>query len=222
KDSMSMRTVWEENGQQKAVTSPLSLIISAFAPVSDIRKTVTPQLRADIGHELLLVDLGGGRNRLGASALAQVYGQLGHAGPDIDPETLKRFFTAMQLLLEKGLVVAAHDRSDGGLVTTLLEMAFAGRCGLDIDADTICNTSIVDCLFAEELGAVIQVSDSLLPDLMELAEDYGLGDICLPLGRAVAGDSIRIDFNGETVLQDSRSRLQQLWAETSYRMQAAR
>ena len=133
KDSMSMRTAWQEKGEDKAVTAPMSLIITAFAPVLDVRKTVTPQLRTDQGDtELLLLDLGAGANRMGGSILAQVFSQFGDTAPDIDnPDTQVGFFNTMQALLEQGDILAYHDRSDGGLLATLAEMSFAGHVGIN-------------------------------------------------------------------------------------------
>ncbi|MFZ5755323.1 MAG: phosphoribosylformylglycinamidine synthase [Pseudomonadota bacterium] len=224
KDSMSMRTVWDDNGTAKSVTAPLSLIVSAFAPVLDIRKTVTPQLRPDIPHELLLIDLGAGRNRLGGSALAQVCNQLGHVGPDIEPDLLKRFFPAMQQLLEQQLLVACHDRSDGGLIVTLLEMAFAGRCGLDIDLATLRSSfgGIQGVLFSEELGMVIQVRDGDGDRVRALLAQYGLDAMTHVIGRAVPEQRIVIRDGEAELFADTRARLQSAWSETSYRIQSMR
>ncbi len=156
KDSLSMRTVWEDKGEKKSVTAPLSLIITAFAPVTDVRKTLTPQLRTDKGDTvLLLVDLGAGRNRLGGSALAQVYGQIGNASPDVDDAgRLKAFFTTLQTLNANDRLLAYHDRSDGGLFAAVTEMAFAGRTGVSLDL----TGDLLPALFNEELGAVVQVA----------------------------------------------------------------
>lgn len=226
KDSMSMRTVWQDadTQQQKSVTAPLSLIISAFAPVQDIRKTLTPQLRSERDARLLLVDLGLGSSRLGGSALAQVYGQLGYRVPDLhSAEDLRSFFDFMQEANEQGLILAYHDRSDGGLFVTLLEMAFAGRCGLSIHLGGITSREfLLDCLFNEELGAVIQVETGKLPALRELAEGYGLNDICIELGEAVPGDDVYFYYEGEDVLSGTRSEYQRLWAKTSYEIQRIR
>ena len=225
KDSMSMRTVWQDAGGKKSMAAPLSLIVSAFAPVLDVRKTVTPQLRIDQGaSSLLLLDLGFGSDRLGGSALAQVYGQLGAEAPDLHSASdFVRFFDFIQECLEQKLLLAYHDRSDGGVFVTLLEMAFAGHCGLDIALDSITSTGeIADSLFAEELGAVIQVQDSLLPQVLELAEEMGLADICFGIGRPVSRDHIGFTFNGKTVLGNTRTHFQRIWAETSYRMQMLR
>jgi phosphoribosylformylglycinamidine synthase len=226
KDSMSMRTVWEDaNGSKKSMAAPLSLIISAFAPVLDVRKTVTPQLCTTKGPStLLLVDLGLGSNRLGGSALGQVYGELGAVAPDLySASDLQRFFDFIQECIEQNLLLAYHDRSDGGLFTTLVEMAFAGHCGLDINLDNITSAGqVADSLFAEELGAVLQVSDAHLAQVIELADDRGLGDICFAIGTVVDADIINFNFAGQSVLQATRTHFHRLWAETSFQMQSLR
>jgi phosphoribosylformylglycinamidine synthase len=226
KDSMSMRTVWEDaDGGKKSMAAPLSLIISAFAPVLDIRKTVTPQLCTSMGPTtLLLVDLGLGSNRLGGSALAQVYGELGAVAPDLHSASdLQRFFDFIQECIEQNLLLAYHDRSDGGLFATLVEMAFAGHCGLDINLDNITSAGqVADSLFAEELGVVLQVSDSNLFRVRELADDRGLGDICFAIGTVVNADAINFNFAGKSVLQATRTHFHRLWAETSFQVQALR
>ncbi|MDT8311610.1 MAG: phosphoribosylformylglycinamidine synthase [Methylophaga sp.] len=222
KDSLSMKTVWQVNGETKAVTSPLSLIISAFAPVTDASKTLTPQLRTDVGEtQLLYIDLGHGHNRLAASALAQVYQQTGHRGPDVDDaRTLKNFFTAMQLLKQDNLLLAYHDRSDGGLITTLSEMAFAGRCGLDIELDGI--GEALPVLFNEELGAVVQIRAAHQDAVFEILQQYGLAKHSHLIGVPTDEQKIVVSVNGEQVLQQNRVTLQRFWSETSYRMQALR
>ncbi len=184
KDSMSMKTVWEQDGERRAMTAPLSLIVSAFAPVTDARRTLTPQLRLDLGDtDLILIDLGAGRNRLGGSCLAQVYGQVGNQGPDLEhPETLKRFFAAIRELAGERLILAYHDRSDGGLFVTLCEMAFAGRCGLDIDLDALGSDDLLGVLFNEELGAVIQVRHTDTDDALKVLHDHGLGPLSFVIG----------------------------------------
>jgi phosphoribosylformylglycinamidine synthase len=224
KDSMSMRTVWEDQGVQKAVTAPLSLIVSAFAPVLDIRKTVTPQLRPDIDHVLLLVDLGEGRNRLGGSALAQVHGQLGNEAPDVaDPALLGRFFAAMQVLLERGLLLAAHDRSDGGLATTLLEMAFAGRCGLDIDiAGLSSRNGNEGRLFSEEAGMVLAVRREQREEALRVLADRQLDVLTHEIGCGMPGDAVLLRDGDSVLLQSTRAHLQAVWSETSHRIQALR
>ncbi len=222
KDSMSMRTTWREGGVDRAVTAPMSLIVSAFAPVVDVRLSVTPQLQPGPGATLVLLDLGRGANRLGGSSLAQTCGQLGDTVPDLDRAgDLKAFFTLVQELLGQRKLLAYHDRSDGGLLVTLLEMAFAGHCGLNVDLAKVPGDTQAK-LFSEEAGAVLQVADGDLPVLQARAGELGLVDCLHPLGTAVAGDDIVIADGGVTCLRDSRGRLQQLWARTSYEMQALR
>ena len=159
KDSMSMRTSWKERGENRAVTSPLSLIITAFSPVRDVRKTLTPQLKNDLGDTILLyIDLGENKNRMGGSILAQTYNTLSNNSPDVDDtKILKAFFEAIQELNSDGSIIAYHDRSDGGLFTTLVEMSFAGHVGIDINLDEQKADSL-NILFNEELGAVIQIA----------------------------------------------------------------
>ena len=222
KDSMSMRTTWREQGEQRSVTAPVSLVVSAFAPITDARLAVTPQLQMHPDAELWLLDLGRGAGRLGGSALAQVCGQVGDTVPDVeDPEDLIAFFTLVQELLQAGRVLAYHDRSDGGLLVTLLEMAFAGRCGLDLDLATVAGRPLQQ-LFAEEAGAVVQLAAADVPAVLARAEALGLAACLHPLGRAVTGDEVIISAAGSTLLRDSRSRLQALWARTSYEIAALR
>ncbi|MDR9466999.1 phosphoribosylformylglycinamidine synthase [Marinospirillum sp.] len=227
KDSMSMRTVWQdEQGQDKAVTAPLSLVVTAFAPVTDARHTLTPQIRRDQGDtDLLLIDLGRGQNRLGGSALAQVYNQVGCEAPDLDdPEDLKAFFAVIQGLKNEGKLLAYHDRSDGGLLTTLAEMAFAGHSGLDIKLDLLATDKqeALAALFSEELGAVLQVRQADTEyALMQLAA-AGLGDATQVIGQPTEDDQLNISLEGESLLQTNRIQLQRTWTETSYRIQALR
>ncbi len=221
KDSMSMKTVWQENGENKAVTAPISLVISAFANTPDVRKTLTPQLRTDLGNtELILIDLGNGQNRMGGSSLAQVYSQLGNQVPDVDqPAQLKAFFAAIQQLNSEGKLLAYHDRSDGGLFATLAEMAFAGHCGLDIALTTLTGDTL-SVLFNEELGAVIQIRASDAATIMNALSNT-LGPCVHRIGKAIDGQDIRIS-HGNTNYQASRIALHRLWSETTYRMQSLR
>jgi phosphoribosylformylglycinamidine synthase len=222
KDSMSMRTTWREGGEEKAVTAPLSLIVSAFSPVVDARLTVTPQLDPETDAVLVLLDLGRGANRLGGSALAQACGQVGNSVPDMDSATdLKAFFTLVQQFLAEGRILAYHDRSDGGLLATLVEMAFAGHCGLQVDLTTLPG-AILEKLFNEEAGAVLQIARSRLGDFQLRAGQLGLADCVHVIGEAISGDAIRVADGPQLVLLDSRARLQQLWARTSYEIQALR
>ncbi len=223
KDSMSMKTVWEEGGRRREMAAPLSLIVSAFAPVSDARRVLTPQLRTDLGDtDLILIDLGEGRNRLGGSALAQVYGQLGDRVPDLDrPELLRRLFDAVQELNREGLLLACHDRSDGGLAVTLLEMAFAGRCGLDVDISVLGEDPLA-ALFAEELGVVLQVRHADSDDILVWLEEAGLGDCSYLIGTTREDDVILFRHRGRELLRRPRGALQKQWSETSHRMQSLR
>ncbi len=223
KDSMSMRTAWEDKGKEKSVTSPMSLIITAFSPVLDVRKTLTPQLHTDLGDtDILLIDLGLGQNRLGASCLAQVYNQIGNEAADVDSaEHLKAFFDTIQSLLEANLLLAYHDRSDGGLLATLMEMAFAGHCGLDIDIAAL-GEDAVAALFSEELGAVIQVKSADKGAVIKAFAEAGLSETVSAIGTTNSDDKVRIS-SGETLLIDNdRSYYQRLWSETSFRIQSLR
>jgi phosphoribosylformylglycinamidine synthase len=224
KDSMSMKTVWQDPaGVRREMSAPLSLIVSAFAPVLDVRATLTPQLRIDQGDtDLILIDLGRGRNRLGGSCLAQVYGQLGDVGPDLDaPDLLKRFFAAIQELLAEGLLLAYHDRSDGGLITTLCEMAFAGHCGVDVDLAAVGPDDLA-ALFSEELGAVIQVRHTDTDDVLQILECHGLAEYSPVIGTLDDSDQIRVCRRCRPLFTASRVELQRVWSETSCRMQALR
>ncbi len=221
KDSLSMKTTWSEDGVAKAVTAPLSLIVSAFAPVTDARKTLTPQLRLDCGDTvLLLLDLGAGRNRLGGSALGQVYRQLGNASPDLDdPAKFVRWFATMQSLIADGRILAYHDRSDGGLFATLCEMAFAARAGLAI---ALPRSDALAELFSEELGAVIQVRANDVPHMRDAFDQAGLGGQVFDIGRPLAGDGITIACAGREVLNASRIELHRAWSATTFHMQNLR
>lgn len=221
KDSLSMKTRWSENGAAKEVVSPVSLVVTGFAPVSDINHVLTPQLQPKLDACLLLIDLGQGKNRLGGSALAQVYGHIGQIAPDIHPEPLKAFFNTVQLLNELGHIIAYHDRSDGGLIATLLEMAFAGHCGLNINLDSL-GQDVVGNLFAEEVGAVLQVRREDLAFVREQFTQAGLADAVHELGKAVVGNTIDIQWAGKSVLKAKRSDLHAIWSKTSYLMASLR
>ncbi len=223
KDSLSMKTVWQERGEERVMASPLSLIISGFAPVRDVRATLTPQLRTDQGDsDLILIDLGKGANRLGASSLAQVYRQIGHHGADLDsPEALKSFFEVIQGMNRDGLLLAYHDRSDGGLFVTLCEMAFAGRCGMDILLDDL-GSDLLAVLFSEELGAVVQVKHADTDAVLKRLHDAGLGHYSHVIGSPNERGQIEFRYGQNVVLSRSRVALQQAWSETSYRLQAMR
>ena len=226
KDSMSMKTRWNDAGEDKSVTSPLSLIVSGFAPVSDIRQTLTPQLVLDKGEtDLVLIDLGRGQNRMGASILAQVYSKLGQQVPDVDDaEDLKAFFAVIQGLNADSKLLAYHDRSDGGLLATVLEMAFSGHCGLDICLDPLAGASdeLAAVLFNEELGAVIQVRQDDTEEILSQFSAAGLGDCVAVLGQPVNGEDVTIRFADAVVFSAERRLLQRDWSQTSYRLQRLR
>ncbi|WP_027330739.1 phosphoribosylformylglycinamidine synthase [Marinimicrobium agarilyticum] len=221
KDSMSMRTAWRDERGEKAVTAPLSLVISAFSPVLDVRQTVTPQLRLEGGpSDVLLLDLGNGKNRLGGSILAQVYNQMGETSPDLDDAAqLKGFFEAVQASLAAGQLLAYHDRSDGGLFATLTEMMFAGHCGLDIDLSGMGEEALA-VLFSEEPGAVIQVRRDDRDAVLRRFEQAGVA--ARVIGEPNDEDWLHIRQDGVMLFDQSRAILQTLWAETSYQMQALR
>ncbi|MFS1523475.1 phosphoribosylformylglycinamidine synthase [Microbulbifer sp. 2304DJ12-6] len=221
KDSMSMRTAWEDEGEQKAVTAPLSLVISAFTPVTDVRKTVTPQLRTDKGDsELLLIDLGAGKNRLGGSCLAQVFNELGDKPADLDDaRKLKGFFEVVQQALQEDLIMAYHDRADGGLFTTLAEMGFAGRVGMDVEIYELGEDPIA-ALFSEELGAVLQVPACEADMLVQRFAAVGVPTH--KIGYLNNNEHLCITNNGIEIFKRARAELQQIWSETSFRIQSLR
>ena len=248
KDSMSMRTTWQDpaTNAAKAVTAPLSLIVSAFARVTDARRTLTPQLRTDLGDtELVLVDLGAGRNRLGGSALAQVHSQVGHEAPDLDdPARLKGFFAAVQALNAAGRILAYHDRSDGGLFATLCEMAFAGRAGITANLDGLAfdaqrldvegherqsdgyagnlDERVLAVLFNEELGAVLQVRRGDRAAVMQALRDEGLAAHSHVIGHPNADGQVRVIVNGKPVFAEKRVDLHRAWSEVTHHIQRLR
>ena len=223
KDSMSMKTRWQAGSEQREMTSPLSLVITAFARVEDVRRTVTPQLRTDKGDSaLLLVDLGQGRNALGATALAQVYRQLGDHTADVhDAGQLAGFFNAMQALVADEKLLAYHDRGDGGLLVTLAEMAFAGHCGLEADIQALGDDPLA-ALFNEELGAVIQVKADQREAVEAVLAQHGLQACTHYLGRVTDGDRFVIRSGDKPVYSESRRTLRTWWAETTWQMQRLR
>jgi phosphoribosylformylglycinamidine synthase len=243
KDSLSMRTTWQEQDQAKSVTSPVSLIVTAFAPVVDVRRCLTPQLRTDLGDTLLIaIDLGRGKHRLGASCLAQVIGQVGNDAPDVDSaDDLKAFFAAIQTLNQNGMLLAYHDRSDGGLFVTLCEMAFAGHTGLSLNIDMLAlegghasdwgdaknwaeqvaerrNELTLRALFNEELGAVIQIRAAQRSEVMDVLRAHQLGACSHIVGKPNARDAIEIMRDAKTIYDQPRIALQRLWSETSWRI----
>ena len=222
KDSLSMKTVWKDAQAERSMTAPMSLIVTAFAPVADVRLTLTPQLKLEADSRLILIDLGVGQNRMGGSVLAQVHQCMGEQAPDLDdPERFARFFNEIQTLNAQGHLLSYHDRSDGGLWATLCEMAFAGHCGFEVDLAPL-GTDSMTALFNEELGAVIQVDTDHLDSVMQQLALAGLGDCSHILGHPTAQPQIRVRAGQQTLLEHSRANLHQIWAETSYRVQALR
>ena len=228
KDSMSMRAVWEdEAGERRQVTAPLTLFASAFAPVIDVRKTLTPQLRTDSGPtRLVQVDLSGFRGRLGGSALAQVLGQVGREPADLDdPAALAGLWRAVHRLRDDGRVLAWHDVSDGGLFACLCELAFAGHVGLEVDLplDGTDLEAWHRALFSEEPGGVMQVREAELDEVLGVLSAEGLGpERVRVLGAPATDDHLTLRSGGAVVYRASRTELWRTWAETSFRMQALR
>jgi len=243
KDSLSMRTTWQDAEGSKSVVAPVSLIVSAFAPVPDVRRTLTPQLRKDLGETaLILIDLGRGKNRIGASALTQVMQQIGNDAPDVDSaDDLKAFFNTIQQLNREGLLLAYHDRSDGGLFAALCEMAFAGRSGVSVNLDILAmegehasdsgeaknwtgqiaerrNDMTLRALFNEELGAVIQVREGQKSDVMNVLRSHNLGACSHIIGKLNERDAVEFTRDAKIIYQKPRAELQRLWSETSWRI----
>ncbi len=221
KDSMSMRTVWNESGHEKAVTAPVSLIVSAFAPVGDVRHTLTPELERREDTRLLLIDLGRGRDRLGGSVLAQCWGQLGGAVPDVDAADVRALFSLMTALKQEQLILAYHDRSDGGALVALLEMAFAARVGLDIDVGLEGQAAIAR-LFSEEIGVLIQVDTVQVARVRALAASVGLEDAIIDMAQPRLDERIVVTTPKFELVDSRRAALQKLWSRTSYQIQRLR
>jgi phosphoribosylformylglycinamidine synthase len=222
KDSLSMRTLWEtSDGTRKKMIAPLSLVASSFATVKDVRKTVTPDLKP--GHSaLLLIDIGRGRNRLGCSALAQVYNQVGNHPPDLDdPQLVANFFKAIQELIERGLLMAYHDRSDGGLFVTLAEMAFGGHRGVEVNLDTLGDNPMA-ILFSEELGAVLQINDANLDEVRKLLCRHGLESVSHLIGETTPAARMVIIWHCEMLYSSKLSTLNRAWSELTRIMQSRR
>ncbi len=222
KDSMSMRAAWDEGEERRVVTAPLTVVISAFAPVLDVRKTLTPMLRVDRGAtELLHIDLSRGAARMGGSALAQVYGQLGALSPDLDePSLLVGLWKAMHRLRDAGAVLAWHDISDGGLAVTLCEMAFAGHCGIEVDLGP--QEDPIAALFTEEPGGVLQVERSRLAEVEAVLREEGLDGCVRRLGSPSTEDHVRLRSGPRLLIDEPRPALLALWAECSHRIQELR
>ena len=224
KDSLSMRTTWtDESGQGRKVVAPVSLVVTAFAALPDVRGTLTPQLRGG-GSDLVLVDLGAGQNRLGGSILGQVRGGFGGAVPDLDdPARMRALYAAMADLRERDLVLAYHDRSDGGLWATVSEMAFAGRVGVQLGLPAgLSDADVVRALFAEELGVVLEVPRASLGDVVALLREHGLGDCVQVVGRTMKTSAVAVTRGDEVLLHKEIHELQQAWDDVSWRIAALR
>jgi phosphoribosylformylglycinamidine synthase len=216
KDSLSMKSVWQEGEVTHTQTSPVSLIVSAFAPVADVRRSLTPQLQAEAATRLVLIDLGNGRNRMGGSALAQVFGEIGDVAPDLDqPQQLKAAFDLIQQFNSAGRLLAYHDRSDGGLFATVCEMAFAGHGGARVTLDAL-GSDVAAALFNEELGMVVQVREADVAALLDAASAAGLS--AHAIGEGSADDRVSFHHGGREVLGEITARWHATWAETSHRI----
>ncbi|QYM77912.1 phosphoribosylformylglycinamidine synthase [Horticoccus luteus] len=229
KDSMSMSTVWADGAREKRVTAPVSLIVSSFAPVADVRLTLTPQLQAVEDSVLLLLDLGRGQNRLGGSILAQVVSQTGAAAPDVDePADLKHFWAAIQQLGREQKILAYHDRSDGGLLATVVEMAFAGHTGVDLDLPAGAiklsdhSRSAFGQLFSEELGAVLQVRESDLDDVAALLRQHGFKTCVARIGTLNRTHRVVIKQAGRVLFDEDLFALRAIWSDVTHRIAALR
>jgi len=221
KDSLSLRTRWQEGEDEYQVVAPVSLIVTAFAPVNDVRRHLTPQLQSlDETSYLLLLDLGQGKNRLGASCLAQAYNRPGGDTPDLDsPELLQNFFTAIQELSERGMLLAYHDRSDGGLIACVAEMIFASRLGVSLQLDGS-KQQLLAQLFSEEAGSVIQVAKSKLTQVQMVLDRTGAKAVAI--GRVECDAKLTVRNSEGVVLELDRKQMQREWSATSYRIQALR
>jgi phosphoribosylformylglycinamidine synthase len=222
KDSLSMRTAWTDAAGEHAVIAPVSLIVSAFAPVQDARATLTPELDLSQATRLLLIDLGADQNRLGGSCWAQVHSRSGGEPADLDsPQLLAAMFAAVRELKDQGLLLAYHDRSDGGVLLTVLEMAFASRCGLDIDLGAAPDP-IAAC-FAEELGAVVQVPAARTAAAFAVLERHGLAALSRDIGQPLPRSSdVQLRIHGRAEFRASRRDLHRRWSEVSFRIQELR
>jgi phosphoribosylformylglycinamidine synthase len=221
KDSLSMKTAWKDAEGEHAVIAPVSLIVSAFAPIGDARRTLTPELDLTHPSRLLHIDLGAGRQRLGASCWAQVFGKTGGQPADLDsPQHLIGFFNVLKELKDAGVLTAYHDVSDGGVLIAVLEMSFASRCGVQLDLGTV--PDVIAACFAEEIGAVVQVPAASLQQALQILEKHDLARFTRDIGAPLAGSDIEVRANGAPVYAGSRRELHQCWSEVSFRMQEMR
>jgi phosphoribosylformylglycinamidine synthase len=217
KDSLSMAAkVIKKDGSSEMVKSPGTLVISAYATCPDVTKVITPDIKNPGKSKLLLIDIGQGKNRLGGTSLAQVYNQIGNESPDVeDAQLLKRAFNAIQNLITEDLILSGHDRSDGGLITTILEMAFAGNCGLEIDMES--SSNIIETLFSEELGLVIEYLNENEEKILKLLSSNKIP--CTILGKPVEEKTIKINLNKKLVLNEDMRILRGIWEETSHQLE---
>ena len=235
KDSLSMKTVWQDEGAQKSVVSPLSLIISAFAPVQDVRRTLTPELKNTADSAIFAIDLGFGRSRMGGSALSQVWKNISGSAPDLNnSHHLAAFYQVMQSLVAEGRLLAYHDRGDGGLLATLAEMSFASHLGMNLDLAAMIeqtreqsgSNKLQDAaartLFNEELGAVIQVAGEHIEAVQTAFEEAGLAAALHQIGAINHSERLLIQNRNTVLLNEDRLDLQKAWAETSWQMQRLR
>ena len=242
KDSLSMQTSWVQDNEKRQVIAPVSLIVTAFSPVQDVRATLTPQLRTDAGPtSLILIDLGAGKQRMGGSILAQVCNQLGETTPDLDDaQALRTFFVTIRALAQSGVLLAYHDRSDGGLFATVAEMAFAGHIGVSLNIDMLCfddhaqdwdayniraaqvavqrNELTLKALFSEEAGAVIQVPAAERDAVMQVLRAAGLSAHSHVVGAPNNSDTLEVFRDGKRIWSRPRAELGALWSDVSYRI----
>jgi phosphoribosylformylglycinamidine synthase len=221
KDSLSMKTAWKQEQTLRSVVAPVSLIVSAFAPVTDARATLTPLLDLSVPSRLLLIDLGAGKDRLGGSCFAQVHRYSGGTPADLDsPHLLSALFLALREMKDQGLLLAYHDRSDGGMLITVLEMAFASHCGLSLNLGEAAD--VIAACFAEELGAVLQIATTGIAQALDILKRHGLATLTKDIGEPKLGSEITLEANGANVLSASRLALHRRWSEVSFRLQEMR
>jgi phosphoribosylformylglycinamidine synthase len=246
KDSLSMQTAWTEGTDARKVIAPVSLIVTAFAPVTDVRQSLTPALRTDVGPtSLILIDLGRGQHRMGASILAQAFNQVGETVPDVeDAQALRTMFVTIRALAQSGVVLAYHDRSDGGLFATVTEMAFAGHTGVSLNLDMLTidahaadwgdykirpeqvavqrDELTLKALFSEEVGVVIQVPAAERDSVMQVLRGAGLSAHSHVIGSLNANDAVEIFRDGKLIWSKPRAVLGAIWSDVSYRIASRR
>ncbi|AGF49017.1 phosphoribosylformylglycinamidine synthase [Candidatus Kinetoplastidibacterium galati] len=233
KDSLSMKTIFDFNNKKKQVVSPVSLIVTAFATINDVRKSLTPHLVNDIDSLLVFIDLGDFKNRMGGSILAQVYNQIGNEAPDISPDKLASFFNLISVLSSKNMILSYHDRSDGGLITTLIEMSLASHSGLSINLDSIIpnkenfsneslNDTLIRVLFSEEIGAVIQIPSNYKNEVIDHIRKFDLSSSSHIIGSINADNNIHINYQNKLIWSEKLSVLGKIWSEVSFNISKRR